>query len=152
MKKIVRRLATAGLSVTVAAGALLTVGGTATAATPRAAGHTLARSAVAGDAQVVGVHRYGSPAGVSGYAGERADHRFDPWVAGQLAMIDPWIAGQLAALETGFAGRPAAIDPWIAGQLAQFAPAGSDVHGYAAADGYSSVGLPSALADEGHRS
>ncbi|MFJ3311063.1 hypothetical protein ACIPSA_50710 [Streptomyces sp. NPDC086549] len=113
MKKIMSRVARAGVSAALIGGALWTAGVTATAAPSQADGHT---KAVAGDSRNLPGH--GNRPNGSGYAGARreAHDRPDPWIAGQLEIFDPWISDQLAMFA-----------PWISDQLAMFVSA--DGHG-----------------------
>ncbi|MEU0598234.1 hypothetical protein ABZ484_08245 [Streptomyces sp. NPDC006393] len=102
MKKLMRRIATAGVSATVAGGALLAAGGSATAATA----HT-ARDVPAGITTV----NTGSGHGCRHHHNSNLTHRLpDAWVAGQLAMFEPAAAKRLAV-----------FDPWVKDQLALFA-------------------------------
>ncbi|GAA3791339.1 hypothetical protein [Streptomyces chiangmaiensis] len=80
MNKLVRRLTTASVSAVLLGGALFATGGSAIAATPQAAGHTLVRAAVVEDTKAATVH---------------AERPADPWIADQLAMFDPWVVDQL---------------------------------------------------------
>ncbi|MEU6095027.1 hypothetical protein [Streptomyces sp. NPDC047079] len=99
MKKLTQRIATAGISCVIAAGALFATGGAAAAASPQAGGHTSAPTTTADTG-----HRSSQL---------RTDHR----------PTDRWIADQLALFDSAAAKRPTAPDPWIADQLALFAPA-----------------------------
>ncbi|MER6129579.1 hypothetical protein ABT173_44890 [Streptomyces sp. NPDC001795] len=93
MKKLMRRIATTGVSAALVGGALLAASGSATAATQQVNAHTPARVAV--------VERQG------------AHTHPDPWVAGQLAMLDPWIADQLAIFEaTGNPVHQYSVNDW----------------------------------------
>ncbi|WP_330335888.1 hypothetical protein [Streptomyces sp. NBC_00557] len=113
MKKIMSRVARAGVSAALIGSALWAAGGSATAAPFQTDAHT---KAVAGDSRNLPGHQ--DRTNGSGYAGQpRGAHdRPDPWVAGQLEVFDPWIADQLAM-----------FDPWISDQLAMFVSA--DGHG-----------------------
>ncbi|PZH06816.1 hypothetical protein C1I97_18040 [Streptomyces sp. NTH33] len=98
MKKLMRHIATTGVSAAVVGGVLLAGGGPAAAADSRAAGHTAARTPVADTAHHVSEHRAGRP-------------HVDPWVAGQLAWFYPSAAKRLAV-----------YDPWVKDQLALVTP------------------------------
>ncbi|MGW5202573.1 hypothetical protein [Streptomyces spiralis] len=102
VKKLMRRIATVGVSVTVAGGALLAAGGSATAATAQATRHVPARITTVNTGSGHGSHHRHAT---------RATHRLpDAWVAGQLAMFEPAAAKRLAV-----------FDPWVKDQLALFA-------------------------------
>ncbi|ANP51692.1 hypothetical protein J2Z21_007183 [Streptomyces griseochromogenes] len=120
MKKLMRRIATASVSVTLAGGALLAAGGSATAATSQDSGPTPAPAALTADAKVIDLHGIHHDRGAPTYGhrlhdrgdqdyGSRCDDghghagtyrtaggRFDPWVDDQLLKPDPWIKDQLA--------------------------------------------------------
>ncbi|MGW0082798.1 hypothetical protein [Streptomyces sp. NPDC003393] len=101
MKKLMRRIAAAGVSVTVAAGALLAAGGSATAATAHTTRPVPARITTVNTGSGHDCHRQ-RVADVT--------HRVpDAWVAGQLAMFEPAAATRLAV-----------FDPWVKDQLALF--------------------------------
>ncbi|GAA3131255.1 hypothetical protein [Streptomyces echinatus] len=93
MKKIMSRVARAGVSAALIGGALWAAGGSATAAPFQADGHI---KAAADDSRNLPGHQDRNNG--SGYAGQpRGAHdRPDSWVADQLAMFDPWISDQLA--------------------------------------------------------
>ncbi|MGX4687766.1 hypothetical protein [Streptomyces sp. JNUCC 63] len=97
-KKLMRHIATTGVSAVVVGGALLAGGGPAAAAGPQAAGHTNARTPVADTSHRVSEDRPGH-------------QHVDPWVADQLAWFYPSAAKRLAV-----------YDPWVKDQLALFAP------------------------------
>ncbi|MFF7238988.1 hypothetical protein [Streptomyces collinus] len=94
MSKLIRRCAVTGASAVAAAGALLAVGGPASAATPLPASPGSAATAAAD-------HPASRPP--DGHS------RVDPWVAGQVAWFDPAAARRLAI-----------YDPWVKDQLARF--------------------------------
>ncbi|MEU2556095.1 hypothetical protein ACF1GY_15950 [Streptomyces sp. NPDC014684] len=100
MSKLIRRCAVTGVSAAAAVGALITMGGPASAAT----------NAQASPASV--------PAAATAHhpSGQAAGHRQpDAWVAGQLAQFCPAAAHSLAI-----------YDPWVKDQIAQFStPAGN---------------------------
>ncbi|MGW5369034.1 hypothetical protein ACWER6_18275 [Streptomyces sp. NPDC004009] len=95
MSKLIRRCAVTGVSAAAAVGALITMGGPASAAT-----NPQAPPASAPVAATTAHHPSGQAAG----------HREpDAWVAGQLAQFCPAAAHSLAI-----------YDPWIKDQIAQF--------------------------------
>jgi hypothetical protein len=99
MKKLMRRIATAGASAVVVGGALFATGGSAMAATPQTPVHASARTTAVNTGHRCSQYR-------------TAHQRINPWVADQVAMFDPSAAKRLAM-----------FDPWIKDQLALFAPA-----------------------------
>jgi hypothetical protein len=99
MKKLMRRIATTGVSAAVAGGAVFATGGSAMAASPQTPGRLPGRTAAVATGHSYSHHR-------------TAHLHVDPWVAGQLAMFEPAAAKRLAV-----------YDPWVEDQLAQFYPA-----------------------------
>jgi hypothetical protein len=109
MNRIMRRIATVGVSTVFAGGALFAIGGSATAATPHASGPTFTRVAV-----VQGVNGATAHAGSHGWAARsvssianeyrNSQSRMDPWIADQLETSDPWIIDQLGQLASS--GNP----------------------------------------------
>ncbi|MFG2266512.1 hypothetical protein [Streptomyces sp. NPDC048720] len=99
MSKLIRRCAVTGVSAFAAVGALVAVGGPASAAT------ATTPQASPASAHATAGHHPSQPS---------AGHRhIDSWVAGQIAQFDPAAARRLAV-----------YDPWVKDQLAQFTPGG----------------------------
>ncbi|MFF8731950.1 hypothetical protein ACF073_36565 [Streptomyces sp. NPDC015171] len=98
---LTRRVAMAGVSATMMAGAVLAGGSSAMAATTvsPAAGRLPAQSAAAD--------------------GPRSDRHRD-----SQRPADRWIEDQLATFYPSYTHRPAAFDPWVRDQVATFFPAG----------------------------
>lgn len=94
MSKLIRRCAVTGVSAVAAVGALVAVGGPASATTTAQASPVSAQTVAAG-------HHPSRPS---------AGHR----------QIDPWVAGQLAQFYPDAAQRLAVYDPWVKDQIAQF--------------------------------
>ncbi|MER6982752.1 hypothetical protein [Streptomyces carpinensis] len=98
MKKLMRLVATLGVSATVAGGALLATSGSATAATAQTVRHVHTQTAAAST-------------GHCGTQGHGAHRGPDPWIMDQLKMFEP-----------AAAKRVAVFDPWVKDQLAMFPP------------------------------
>ncbi|MFF3905910.1 hypothetical protein ACFYZJ_07830 [Streptomyces sp. NPDC001848] len=107
MGKLMRRIATGGVSAVFVGSALLALGGPATAATPRADNHSIVTTVAVQDLRAVAVHGgSGNRSDGHRHNGERHTHRrpVDPWIADQLAVFaDPWITDQLALFESSAA-------------------------------------------------
>lgn len=88
MKRFMRRIATVGVSVAIAGGALFATGSSAIAATPPASGHIPTHVAVAEGAGAGHDDRFVGEPG-------NPKSRIDPWIQDQLEMSDPWIMDQL---------------------------------------------------------
>ncbi|GAA5041917.1 hypothetical protein [Streptomyces similanensis] len=110
MKKLTRQARTAGVCAAFVAGAVLSAGGSAAAATGRPSAPAPARTAVTGAAPAASfsVHHFHHP---------RHHHLADP-------RTDPWVAGQLATFGLTADKRSAVYDPWVKDQIALFGPSG----------------------------
>jgi len=125
MNKLMRHIAATAVSAAVAGSAFLAIGGTATAASLPAGGHTPARAAVMMDAKATSLHdgRYGGGDDRPGY---RFHGRGDVgYAAGRGAYVradgyrsandrpDPWIEGQLEMfVYSGNPGDPHFVSDW----------------------------------------
>ncbi|MFJ3309959.1 hypothetical protein ACIPSA_44555 [Streptomyces sp. NPDC086549] len=84
MNKTKRRLAQAGIAISLVACAAFAAAGPAPAATSRTAAPGVTRAAAVADHSDSGLR-----------AMDRSSHRTDPWIADQLTTFDPWVADQL---------------------------------------------------------
>ncbi|MFD7001026.1 hypothetical protein ACFWA5_33360 [Streptomyces mirabilis] len=140
MKKLARRIATVSVSAALVGGALLTVGGSATAATSPDSGPTPAQTVLTAGTKTIGLHGIRHDRGAhahghrlhdrgdqdygslyddgQGHTGTYriASESFVPWVQDQLLHFDPWLENQLAMfVHSGELGHRHFVNDWRRG-------------------------------------